>query len=124
MPWFTPTQTYVKTIKDPESDETATVTLRPLNAQDRAAIEDTLQMHGDSEGQVTPQMKLGTMRMLTVTRATVDWSIPGPKPNETTIASLDPRVFEQLWDAVSFGTATEDPTQQEKEDEHALVAVS
>lgn len=70
-------------------------------------------MFGSENGDMRPEMKLGTMRMLSVTRAVVDWTIPGPKPNADTIAALHPSVFEQLWDAISFGTSGPDPTPAE-----------
>lgn len=118
MSWFTETATFEREIEEPISGDKATVTLRALNAADYAVLQDTLRMEArDIEGveEVTPQMLLGTMKMLTVKRAVVKWSLPIPATPQT-IESLHPAVFEQIYQHVSFGGEEPlTPTQPEPE---------
>jgi len=109
--WFAPTQTYVETIweisppdekkKEPGKGATAEITLRPLNAGDQADIMDILRTeYGDED---KSQLAIGSMRMLAVERAVIDWTIPGPKPSPESIRALSPPVFEQVYGAVRLG---------------------
>lgn len=110
MSFFISNETYKRTITDPVSGEEAEVELRPLNAGDRAALEDTIRMEaGDSN----PQVLLGTMRRLTVERALVGWSLE-VSPTPETIKSLNPDVFEQIFEHVNMGGVTEDPKDVKK----------
>lgn len=120
MPFFTNIETYVREVwseKPPDEKkgtpgkgEKATVTLRRLNAGDQAAIQDTLRMGIGEGADATPA--LGTMRMLTVQKSLVDWTLPGPKPSPEAISQLDPEVFDQIYAHCEIGTPPTD--QQEK----------
>lgn len=105
MGWFTETSTYEKPVKSPEGEE-ATVTYRRLNAGDLAEIQDSLRVLEDS-GDTT--LAIGTMRQLTVQKAVVNWTIPGPKPSVEAIAQLDPKVFEQVYGGVELNTGENPP---------------
>ena len=107
MPFFIRNEPYTRTIKTPEGEE-GTVTLRRLNAGDQAAIQDTLRMSLSEDADAS--LALGTMRMLTVQRAVIDWDWPGPKPSSESIAQLEPDVFEQIYSFCEIGTP---PTQEE-----------
>lgn len=126
MAWFVDAQNYSRTIRDPESGEEAQVTLRPLNAGDRAMLEDTVQLQAESGD---PQVLLGTMKRLTVERAVVDWTLPLAATPET-LRSLHPDVFEQIFSFVSFGSVPaepeeeSDPLESATESEEAPVAVA
>lgn len=118
MSWFTSTDTYaveVWSIAAPERNgdgtekpgegETATVTMRPLNAGDQADIQDILRMeYSDDEGDDNrSQLAIGSMRRMSVEKACVDWNIPGPKPTPEAIRQLAPVVFEQIYAHVRLG---------------------
>lgn len=106
MGFFISAETYTKTIKSPDGEE-GEVTLRRLNAGDQAAIQDTLRMSLDENADAS--LAIGTMRMLTVERALVKWSWPGPQPSPEAISQLEPEVFEQIFSFVEIGTP---PTQE------------
>jgi hypothetical protein len=94
---FVTHETYTRTVKLGESEWQ--VTLRPLSAGDRAAIQDLTRV---SSGGEDVGLQLGTMQMLTVTRAVVTWTLPQP-PTAETIAALHPDLFEQIFELTSFG---------------------
>lgn len=101
--WFVNRDTYTVDIEHPDTKEKATVTMRPLNAGDRAEFNEIRILQSDdddgaSEGSIRP----GRMQLLTVERAVTEWTLPQP-PSSATIANLDPRVFDQIYEAVSFG---------------------
>lgn len=113
MGWFTETATYDVPLE--HEGEKATVTLRPLDAGDRAELQDTMRMElaaeeGSDEGRITPEMKMGSMRMLTVERAVVSWTLPGPGPTRASVRSLHPDVFEKIFESVQWGKRPADPT--------------
>lgn len=110
MPFFVEAGTYVREITSPDG-ETAEVTLRRLNAGDQAAIQDALRMSMDDENS-DASPSIGTMRVLTVRRALLDWTIPGSKPTPETISMLEPEVFEQIYSHCEIGTP---PTPEQKE---------
>lgn len=100
MSFFISTEPYEREIESP-SGEKGTVKLRRLNAGDQAAIQDTLRMSLGDDG-TDSSLALGTMRMLTVKRALIDWSWR-PSPTPELIAQLDPDVFEQIYSHVEMG---------------------
>jgi hypothetical protein len=102
MGFFIDTKTYEREVISPDGDK-GQVTLRKLNAGDQAAIQDTLRMRLADDGADT-SMLLGTMRMITVERAVVDWSWPGAKPSPEAISQLEPEVFEQIYSYVEIGS--------------------
>ena len=118
MTWFTPTETYVREIwseqapveaangdqAQPGRGDTAEVRLRHLNAGDMAELQDRLKMSMDDETN-DAAVFLGTMRRLTVQKAVIDWTIPGPKPSPEAIAQLEPHVFEQIYAHCQIGSA-------------------
>jgi hypothetical protein len=101
-------ENYTAPVKDPETGATVTVTLRRLNAADKARLDDTLRMEFESEDEITAELKLGTWRMLTVKAAVVSWDSPGdPPPTPEVIEALHPDVFEQIHAAIEAkGDAT------------------
>lgn len=106
MSFFTKTDTYRITITDPDSQETAEVELRPLNAGDQAMFSDTIAMTGDQE----PSVRLGSLRLLMVERAIVSWTLD-VSPTRASIEQLTIPVFEQIFEAVNAG---ESPPLDEK----------
>jgi hypothetical protein len=120
--WFTSTETYTCEIWSeaapvekengnaarPGRGDVATVTLRRLNAGDTVELQDRLKMSMEDDNQ-DASVYLGTMRRLTVQKAVLDWSIPGPKPSPEAIAQLEPHVFEQIYAHCSIGTPTPGP---------------
>lgn len=100
--WFVQRETYTRKIVHPASKAEAEVTMRPLNAGDRAEFNE-IRLLSDGEGGGQGIMSPGRIQLLTVERAVVTWTIPGPGPTAETIAQLDPVIFEQLWELVSFG---------------------
>jgi hypothetical protein len=99
------TKTYTREIE--HGKEKATVTMRPLDAGDRAELSEIRLMlaEGGDEG----ILSAGRIKILTVAKAIVSWTIPSPnsepfEPTEQNIRTLEPDVFEQLFDHVSFGT--------------------
>lgn len=101
MPFFIDTKPYEREIVAPDGEE-GKVVLRRLNAGDQAAIQDTLRMSISEDADAS--LAIGTMRMITVTRALIDWSWPGPKPSPESISQLEPEVFEQIYSHVEMGT--------------------
>ena len=101
--WFVPQGTYTRTIKHPDSGAEAEVTYRVLNAGDRAAIDDTIAMQFADDAKVRPELKLGTMKRMTVARAVQSWTLPGT-PTEAALASLHPDVFEAILEHVGWGS--------------------
>ncbi len=58
-------------------------------------------------------LALGTMRLLSVERAVVDWDIPNSKPTPEAIRALTPDVFTQIYEHIDLGD--ESPTSEEPE---------
>jgi hypothetical protein len=102
--WFAPTELYTRTIK--LGDEEATVTLRVLDSGVKAELEDSVRMHvsegPDGEAQTGAEVLVGTMKLLTVERAVVSWTIPGAEPTPATIRRLHPEVTEAIFKLCSF----------------------
>lgn len=107
---------YEKEIEAPDGEK-GTVTLRRLNAGDQAAIQDTLRMSISEDEAADASMAIGTARMLTVNRALINWSWPGPKPSPEAISQLEPSVFEQIYSHVEIGTPPTKPAPKEDETE-------
>lgn len=101
MPFFIKTEPYTREVEAPDGEK-GTVTLRRLNAGDQAAIQDTLRMSLSEDADAS--LAIGTMRMLTVNRALLDWSWPGPKPSPEAVSQLEPEVFEQIYAFVEIGS--------------------
>lgn len=111
--WFVQGHTYRRDITHPETGEKAWVEYRVLNSGDRAVLDDTIAMQFAEEGdRVSPQLKLGTMKRLTVVRAVQAWGLPG-NPTEAAISQLHPDVFEAILANVGWGS-------EPKEDEVPL----
>lgn len=104
--WFVERTTYTRKIKAASGAE-AEVVMRPLNAGDRAEFNE-IQLFQDEDGEGSGRLRPGRMQLLMVERAVVSWTIPGPGPSSESIAQLDPRIFDQLYDAVSFGNPPEE----------------
>lgn len=107
---------YEITLRDPSDGEEWAVTLRELNAADEAAIDDQLSFALGGEGEdgeeerVDAQMPMGSMRLITVTRAVVRWSLPQTATVHT-IRALRKDLFHQIYSQVRFaGDAMKDPT--------------
>lgn len=102
--WFVERTTYERTIRHPDTKAEAVLTMRPLNAGDRAEFNEIrLLSSDDGSGGGEGQLRPGRMQLLAVERAVVAWTIPGPGPTAEAIAQLDPRVFDQIYGHVSFG---------------------
>jgi len=99
--FFIAVEPYKREITAPDGEK-GEVTMRRLNAGDQAAIQDTLRMTLGDETETS--LAMGTMRMLSVQRAVLDWSWPGPKPSSESISQLEPEVFEQIYSFVEIGT--------------------
>jgi hypothetical protein len=105
--WFVKNDTYDREIEHPVTKEKATVTMRPLNAGDRAEFNEIRLLYSapdedggeaETEGAIRP----GRMQILAVRRALVSWTIDMPI-TDATVQQLDPRVFDQIYGHVSFG---------------------
>jgi hypothetical protein len=120
---FTPTETYEVTITDPDDGEEWQVTMRVLNAGDRAMLQDQLrvEMREDDDTEVA-RIPMGTMRLLTVDRAVVRWTLPTPK-STASIASLREELFEQLFDAARFSSDDGSEDEEPESVEEALKVV-
>lgn len=103
--WFVERTTYDRKIVNRAGAESS-VTMRPLNAGDQAEFNE-IQLLSDGEGGGEGVVRPGRIKILTVERAVVSWTIPGPGPTAETIAQLDPFVFEQLFELASFGNPPE-----------------
>lgn len=101
MPFFITTEPYKREITAPDGEK-GECTLRRLNAGDQAAIQDTLRMSLSEDADAS--LAIGTMRMLTVQRALIDWNWPGPKPSQESISQLEPEVFEQIYSFCEIGS--------------------
>ena len=99
MSFFTKPEPYKREVEF--EGEKGEITLRRLNAGDQAAIQDTLRMSISEDSDAS--LAIGTMRMLTVQRALLDWDWH-PKPTPETIAQLEPDVFEQIYSFCEIGT--------------------
>lgn len=94
--WFTRRDAAKHQIELPGSDEKAEVELRPLNAGDVAAMNE-LKLSGEGAS-----LALGEVKLLTVERALVGWSL-GREITPDTIRQLNPLVFEQIHALVDIG---------------------
>ena len=101
MAFFTCSATYKRTIKDPDTGDEATITLRPLNAGDRAELQDLTRMQMGDEG--SAELRLGQMQLITVSRAIVDWTLDEPTTPEA-VAMLHPDVFDDIYSHISWGS--------------------
>lgn len=96
-------KTYDRPVKHPDGTE-ETVTFRPLDAGDRAEFNE-IRILSEGEG----AMRTGRISVLMVERAVIAWTLKeedGVTPLPLTSAiinALDPSVFDQLYEHVSFG---------------------
>lgn len=95
-------KTYDREIKHPNGT-VETVTLRPLDAGDRAEFNE-IRILSEGEG----AMRTGRISVLMVERAVVAWTLKeedgSPLPvTSAIINALEPSVFDQLEEHVSFG---------------------
>jgi hypothetical protein len=91
------------------------IELRPLMAGDRADLQDAVRFGvTDEEGDETgaTELRVGTMRLLTVTRALVSWTLP-KAISLSSVRALHPDVFSQIYDEVSWGEIPPEPSEQE-----------
>jgi hypothetical protein len=116
MPWFVSDETYERKVRDPESGEIGTVTMRPLAAGDRLRSIDLARMSAaagldlenlEDGDEVELQVPMGRCTLLAVEAAVVAWSLPQP-PTPDTIRALKPNVLEQIFSHVAIG-AVEEP---------------
>lgn len=87
------------------------VELRPLMAGDRADLQDAVRIAmADDEGEETggTELRMGTMRILTVAKAIVSWSLP-QAPTVSTVRALTDEVFNKIYDEVSWGEVPAEP---------------
>jgi hypothetical protein len=99
--WTVKRDTYERKVKHPDGGE-ETVWLRPLNAGDRAEFNE-IKVLAEGDGAI----QTGRIQLLMVERAVVDWTLEqdGAKLpiSSEIIRQLEPAVFDQLYDHVSFG---------------------
>jgi hypothetical protein len=101
--FFVSGETSDHTITSPTGEE-ATVTLRELNAGDMATIQDTVRVTSEGD-EVSPELRIGAMKLAMVTAAVVSWTLEVPAtPNS--IRALDSTVFEAIFKIVNGGTGT------------------
>lgn len=100
--WTVTRDTYERKIKHPDGTE-ETVWLRPLNAGDRAEFNE-IKVLAEGDGAI----QTGRIQLLMVERAVVDWTLEqdGSKLpiSVEIIRQLEPSVFDQLYEHVSFGS--------------------
>lgn len=87
------------------------VELRPLMAGDRADLQDAVRIAmADDEGEETgsTELRMGTMRILTVAKAIVTWSLPNA-PTVSTVRALTDEVFNKIYAEVSWGVVPPEP---------------
>lgn len=107
MDWFVSRETYDREVAHPDDEnEKITVTLRPLNAGDRAELQEMRIGAGD-DGEGEGRVSLARQQVHAVQLALVAWSLPQAVSPET-IAQLDPRVFDGIYKHVSFGNPKAD----------------
>lgn len=82
LQWFT--------VENPQTRETATVTVRMLDAGDKAEISEI------AIGDGSASMSIAMQRLQEVTRAVVDWTLPVGPPTPEVIRRLPPPVLEQI----------------------------
>jgi hypothetical protein len=116
--WFVGGETYRRTITHPITGENGWVDLRPLNAGDRAELQDLVRMQfssqdDDTADETSAALRVGAMQLLTLERAIVEWSLPSP-PSPVTIRQLHPEVFSQIYAEVSWGRVPPPETEEEK----------
>jgi hypothetical protein len=120
--WFVPGETYRRELRHPDSGEESYVVLRPLNAGDRAELEDTVQIEAGEQREdgeeAVPRttVRMGLMKLLTVERAVVEWGLP-VSPTRETIRRLDPEVLDAIFALVSFGGIPEEEEADGEESE-------
>lgn len=99
--WTVKRDTYERKVKHPDGTE-ETVWLRPLNAGDRAEFNE-IKVLAEGDGAI----QTGRIQLLMVERAVVDWTLEqdGSKLpiSSEIIRQLEPSVFDQLYEHVSFG---------------------
>lgn len=110
--WFTRRDTYDRTIEHPDDSEAKiTVTLRPLNAGDRAELQE-MQIVDDGEGGGEGKVSLARQQVRAMQLALVAWSLPEALSPDT-IAQLEPKVFDAIYKHVSFGNPKTDEPEAE-----------
>jgi hypothetical protein len=106
MSFFVARDPITHTITDTDTGETATVDIRPLNAGDQVAIQDTIRVLIGDEAE--PEVNIGTMKLLIVERALAGWSLDLAL-NRNTISALKPEIFEQIYRLANGGEPTASP---------------
>ena len=89
--------TYERAI-EASSGEKFRATFRALNAGDRAEFNEVKLIAGEDAS-----VPYGTIQILMVVRALVEWDISDLPITEDTVRALDPNVFDRLFEAVSLG---------------------
>jgi hypothetical protein len=100
--WFTTREPYDREVVHPKDPEAKmTVTLRPLNAGDRAELQE-MQITGGEDGEGEGKVSLARQQVRALQLALVAWSLPEAVSPDT-IAQLEPAVFDAIYAHVSFG---------------------
>jgi hypothetical protein len=112
--WFIDASTYDEEIIHPDTGEKATVTLRDMDSGAQAEIQDTLEVTirqeqeldgGErdreelDEQDLDVRAKMGTLKLLTVERSVVSWTLPVPV-TRATLRQLDPRITEMIFQRI------------------------
>jgi len=109
--FFVSREAVTHTITHPDTGETATVDIRPMNAGDQVAIQDSIRMSiaADGDGIEDAELRAGTYRRMLVERLLVGWSLDVPlTPN--TLDKLDPRIYNQIAELCSGQPVGGNPT--------------
>jgi hypothetical protein len=96
---FVNQETYDVEVVDPRDGERWNVTLRVLNAGDRAALQDETVIETDDSGEDRARVPMGKLRMKALERAVVSWTLP-MQPGPNAIAVLHEAIFDQLYEAI------------------------
>ena len=92
MGWTSKTDTYKRTIVDPETEETADVELRPLSWGTTLRMNE-IKLGADADGGVA-RLSPGDNKLLMVEMALVAWTLPLPITRDV-LQQLNPLVGEQ-----------------------------
>lgn len=99
---FVQHETYEIEVTDPRDGEAWKVTLRVLNAGDEAILRDETRVRTDDEDGAM-SLPMGSLRLLTVDRAVVSWTLPLPK-SAAAIEVLHDGIFDQIYKECRFAS--------------------
>lgn len=111
--WEQTTDTYTRTVQDPETKDVADVTLRPV---DYGTVLKTNEVKLEGEVRISS----GDNKLVMLERAIVSWTIPLPATRDG-IQRLNPLVGEQIWYYVDAGEGKPPQLELRDADGHTIV---